>query len=156
MRIDVIGTEDSTTPQARAYAEYRLFATLARHARVIRSVRVVLAHAERNGSTGRMTCAVDLMLEPSGSARDGRIAFVCLRVVATPRACGLILDVPCGIRFTCVVFISFCARNGPAECVEKDSVLDGGRRPVVPQRFSLNAGPFILNDGAVGRVAEPS
>src|SRR3982751_2122785 len=69
MRIDVIGTGDSTTPQARAYAEYRLFATLARHTRVIRCVRVVLAHAERNGSAGRVTCAVDLILEPSGSAR---------------------------------------------------------------------------------------
>lgn len=69
MRIDVIGTDDTTTPQTHAYAEYRLFATLARHTRVIRSVRVVLRHAERNGSAGRMTCAVDLVLEPSGSVR---------------------------------------------------------------------------------------
>ena len=69
MRIDVIGTDDSATPQARAYAEYRLFATLARHARVIRSVRVVLGHVERNGNTGRVTCAVALVLEPSGSLR---------------------------------------------------------------------------------------
>jgi ribosome-associated translation inhibitor RaiA len=69
MRIEVIGTDDSTTPQARAYAEYRFFAALARHTRVIRRVRVVLAHAERNGSAGSVTCAVDVMLEPSGSAR---------------------------------------------------------------------------------------
>ncbi|PYR89359.1 MAG: hypothetical protein DMF84_24355 [Acidobacteria bacterium] len=68
MRIEVIDTDDSTTPQARAYAEYRLFATLARHTRLIRSVRVVLAHAERNGSADCVTCAVNLMLE-SGSAR---------------------------------------------------------------------------------------
>ena len=69
MRIDVISTDDSTTPEARAYAEYRLFATLVRHTRVIRSVRVVLGHAERSGSTSRVTCAVDLVLKPSGSVR---------------------------------------------------------------------------------------
>jgi ribosome-associated translation inhibitor RaiA len=69
MRIDVIGADDSTTPQARAYAEYRIFAKLARHTRVIRRVRVVLAHAKRNGSAGCVTCVVDLVLEPSGSAR---------------------------------------------------------------------------------------
>jgi ribosome-associated translation inhibitor RaiA len=69
MRIEVIGRGDATTPQARAYAEYRLFATLARHTRLIRRVRVVLAHAERNGSAGCVTCAVELMLESSGSAR---------------------------------------------------------------------------------------
>jgi hypothetical protein len=43
-------------------------AQLARHTRVIRSVRVELAHAERNGSAGCMTCAVHLTLEPSGTA----------------------------------------------------------------------------------------
>jgi len=69
MRIDIIATDDSTTPQARAYAEYRVFAALARHTRVIRSVCVKLAHAERNGSAGCSTCSVYLMLEPSGSAR---------------------------------------------------------------------------------------
>jgi ribosome-associated translation inhibitor RaiA len=69
MLIEVIGTDDSTTPQARAYAEFRLFATLARHMPVIRSVRVVLAHAERNGTAERVTCTVNLVLEPAGSAR---------------------------------------------------------------------------------------
>ncbi len=69
MRIDVIGTNDSITPQARAYAEYRLFATLARHTRAIRGVRVVLAHAEQPGSATRVTCTVDVVLEPCGSAR---------------------------------------------------------------------------------------
>jgi ribosome-associated translation inhibitor RaiA len=67
MRIEVIGTDDSATPQARAYAEYRLFATLARHNPVIRSVRVMLAHAKRNG--GGVTCVVELVLEPAGSVR---------------------------------------------------------------------------------------
>jgi hypothetical protein len=66
MRIEVTGT-DSTTPQARAYAEYRLFATLARHTREIRSVRVALGHAGRGGSAA--LCVVNLDLEPAGSAR---------------------------------------------------------------------------------------
>jgi ribosome-associated translation inhibitor RaiA len=67
MRIEVIGAADSTTPQARAYTEYRLFATLARHMRVIRRVREVLAHAERNGNADRVRCVVNLVLEPTGS-----------------------------------------------------------------------------------------
>ena len=66
--IDVIGNDDSTTPQARAYAEYRVFAALARHTRVIRRVRVELAHAEANRGTGSVWCAVHLTLHPSGSA----------------------------------------------------------------------------------------
>ena len=67
MRIDVIDEDESATAQARAYAEYRLFATLARHARGIRSVRAAL-HVERNGVTDRATCVVTVVLEPSGSA----------------------------------------------------------------------------------------
>ncbi len=71
--IDVIGIDDSTTPQARAYAEYRVFAALARYARVIRRVRVELGHAEQNGIAGCVSCTVQLTLHPSGSvcARAG-------------------------------------------------------------------------------------
>jgi len=69
MLIDVIATDGATTPHARAYAEYRVFAALARHTRVIRRVRVELAHAEGNGSAGCVSCAVHLTLQPSGSAR---------------------------------------------------------------------------------------
>src|SRR4051812_17355721 len=69
MRIDVIATDGATTPQARAYAEYRVFAALARHTRVIRSVRVELAHAEGNDRPCCVRCAVHLTLQPSGSAR---------------------------------------------------------------------------------------
>jgi hypothetical protein len=69
MRIDVIATDDSTTPQARAYAEYRLFAALARHARVIRTARVELARGERHGGASGVSCAVQLTLIPSGFAR---------------------------------------------------------------------------------------
>ena len=66
--IDVIGTDDSTTPQARAYAEYRVFAALARHARLIRRVRVELAPATGPRGPGCVQCAVHLALHPSGSA----------------------------------------------------------------------------------------
>jgi ribosome-associated translation inhibitor RaiA len=69
MLIEVIATDGATTPQARAYAEYRVFAALARHTRVIRHVRVELAHAEGNGRAGCVRCAVHLTLQPSGSAR---------------------------------------------------------------------------------------
>lgn len=69
MRIEVIDSGGLTTAQARAYAEYRLFATLARHARVIRSVRVILEQLEGKGAADGVTCAVDVVLEPSGSIR---------------------------------------------------------------------------------------
>jgi ribosome-associated translation inhibitor RaiA len=64
MRIEVIGTGHSR--QARAYAEYRLFATLARHTRDIRTVRVVLAPHD---SSGPVTCVVHLILDPAGCVR---------------------------------------------------------------------------------------
>ena len=69
MRIEVIGGENSTIVQARAYAEYRLFATLARYARRIRSVNVVLGEVERKGASDRVTCAVKVILEPSWAIR---------------------------------------------------------------------------------------
>jgi hypothetical protein len=68
MRIDVTDEDASATAQARAYAEYRLFTTLARHARCIQQVGVVLGHVNRNGVTVRATCVVNVVLEPSGSA----------------------------------------------------------------------------------------
>ena len=67
MRIDIIDEDDSITAQARVYAEYRLFATLARYARAIRSVRAVL-HVDRKGVADRATCVVTVVLEPTGSA----------------------------------------------------------------------------------------
>ena len=69
MRIEVIDSCGLTTVQARAYAEYRLFATLAQHARLIRSVRVTLEQLEGKGVADGVTCAVDVVLEPSGSIR---------------------------------------------------------------------------------------
>ena len=66
MRIDVIDEDETASAQARAYAEYKLFATLARHAAGIRSIRVLLSE-ERKGAGGRTICAVNVVLEPSGS-----------------------------------------------------------------------------------------
>jgi len=67
MRIEVTG-KNSVTPQIRAYAEYRLFATLARHARVIRRVSVILGSADPQAA-GHLTCDVDVGLQDSGSVR---------------------------------------------------------------------------------------
>ena len=55
---------------ARAYAEYRFFSALTRHARQIRSVQVVVcpADAEKH-PPGLVTCRVDVALEPSGVVR---------------------------------------------------------------------------------------
>ena len=68
MRIEVTGKNDSVTPEIRAYAEYRLFTTLARHARVIRRVLVILG-APNAQAAGAVTCEVDVSLQASGSTR---------------------------------------------------------------------------------------
>jgi hypothetical protein len=76
MRIDVIDSGGLTTAQGRAYAEYRVFAALARYARAIRSVRVTIEQVEREGKADGLTCAVDVVLEPAGSVRvraNGRL-----------------------------------------------------------------------------------
>jgi ribosome-associated translation inhibitor RaiA len=69
MRIDVIGEDDSSNAQARTYAEYRVFAALARHTPRVRSARVVLRRDERDGTCDTVICAVTVELEPSGSVR---------------------------------------------------------------------------------------
>jgi ribosomal subunit interface protein len=67
MRIEVTANNDSVSPRIRTYAEYRLFTTLARHARVIRRVRVILGSPPQ--ARGALTCEVDVTLQASGSAR---------------------------------------------------------------------------------------
>ena len=49
MQFDIVCQGGSTTAEARAYAEFRLFITLARHARLIRIVQVVLNRAAATG-----------------------------------------------------------------------------------------------------------
>lgn len=68
MRIEVTANNDSVSPRIRAYAEYRLFTTLARHARVIRRIRVILESQDPQAG-GALTCEVDVTLQASGSAR---------------------------------------------------------------------------------------
>jgi ribosome-associated translation inhibitor RaiA len=69
MRIDVIAEDETITAQVRAYAEYRLFATLARYSQLVRSVRVVLQRGGRDRTANQIVCAITVALEPSGYAR---------------------------------------------------------------------------------------
>jgi ribosome-associated translation inhibitor RaiA len=69
MRIEVIGEDDSSNAQARTYAEYRVFAALARHTQHVRGARVVLRRNARDGTCDDVVCAVTIELEPSGCVR---------------------------------------------------------------------------------------
>jgi ribosome-associated translation inhibitor RaiA len=69
-RILVLADDQSINPQARSYAEYRVFAAVARHLRCVRRVRIVLRSAEEKPSReDRVGCAITVGLEPSGSLR---------------------------------------------------------------------------------------
>lgn len=67
--ITVVSEHDAISAQARTYAEYRVFAVMARYTRTIRRVRVVLRHAGAGGTGGMVTCAVTITLDPSGVIR---------------------------------------------------------------------------------------
>jgi ribosome-associated translation inhibitor RaiA len=69
MRIKVIGEDDSSDAQARTYAEYRVFAALARHMALVRGARVVLRRNKVGRKCDAVICAVTVALAPSGSAR---------------------------------------------------------------------------------------
>jgi ribosome-associated translation inhibitor RaiA len=69
MHIEVIGEDESSNEQTRTYAEYRVFAVLARYAQGVRGARVVLRREERDGTPDTVVCAVTVVLEPSGSVR---------------------------------------------------------------------------------------
>ena len=66
-RIVVIAENDCVSPQARTYAEYRVFAALARHTRSVRRIRVVLHRVEHQGDCNGVACVVTVDLESSGS-----------------------------------------------------------------------------------------
>jgi ribosome-associated translation inhibitor RaiA len=68
MRIQVLG-EDPISEQARAYAEYRVFAALAQSAERVRGARVVLRSHDREGGCDRVVCAVTIDLEGTRSLR---------------------------------------------------------------------------------------
>jgi ribosome-associated translation inhibitor RaiA len=69
MRIEVMGEDESSNAQARTYAEYRVFAALARYAQSVRGARVVLRRDERDETYDTVVCAVIVALEPTGSVR---------------------------------------------------------------------------------------
>ena len=62
IRIEVVSADDCSNLQARAYAEYRLFAALARHAPQVRSARVTLGRENRNGARDTVICNVIVAL----------------------------------------------------------------------------------------------
>lgn len=68
MRIEVLGG-DTISSQARTYAEYRVFAALARSAEKVRRARVVLRALDRCGGCGGVACTVTVALEGTGSIR---------------------------------------------------------------------------------------
>ena len=68
MRIEVLG-ENAISAQARAYAEYRVFAALARMAERVRRARVVLRTVDRCSGCGGVACTVTVALEGTGSLR---------------------------------------------------------------------------------------
>lgn len=61
MRITVVGPADLTRDQTRAYAEYRVFATLARFGRMVRSATLSLEHGRMAASSG-VTCVIEVDL----------------------------------------------------------------------------------------------
>ena len=68
-RIHGVSEDNAISAQARTYAEYRVFSALIRHALQFRSARVLLRPSEAQGTCDRVTCAVSIALEPSGSVR---------------------------------------------------------------------------------------
>jgi ribosome-associated translation inhibitor RaiA len=69
MRIEVIGEDESSSAQARTYAEYKVFAALAQHTHHVRGARVVLRPGKRNGPCDTVACSVTVTLSPSGVVR---------------------------------------------------------------------------------------
>jgi ribosome-associated translation inhibitor RaiA len=68
-RITVVCEDDAINAQARTYAEYRVFAALARHSGNVRRVRVVLRQMDAGETCDKVECAVTVTLEPSGVLR---------------------------------------------------------------------------------------
>ena len=68
-RILVIADPHAIDPQARTYAEFRVFAVVVRHTHNVRRVRLVLRSNEENAPRNKVSCSVTVHLEPSGSLR---------------------------------------------------------------------------------------
>jgi hypothetical protein len=70
MHIEVIG-DDGISPQARTYAEYRVFAALTQPAggERVRMARVHLRRSSRSGACDAVTCTVTVALNGSNQVR---------------------------------------------------------------------------------------
>jgi ribosome-associated translation inhibitor RaiA len=70
MRIEA-AVEDGISPQARTYAEYRVFAAVTQSAAVanVRDVRVELHRVDRDGGCENIRCTVLVVLDDSDSLR---------------------------------------------------------------------------------------
>jgi ribosome-associated translation inhibitor RaiA len=68
-RIHIIADDAAINPQARTYAEYRVFWALTRHPLKFRRARVLLRPNEDRGTCEKVICAVSITLEPSGTLR---------------------------------------------------------------------------------------
>jgi ribosome-associated translation inhibitor RaiA len=68
-RIVVIGDRAAVSRQARTYAEYRVFAVVARHTKRVQRVRVVLTAIPGGSKCDRLKCVVTVDLEQSAVLR---------------------------------------------------------------------------------------
>ena len=64
-RIIVTGDETLLSPQARAYAEFRMFSVVARHTRRVQRVHIVLTPISGDADGDRLQCAVSVDLAHS-------------------------------------------------------------------------------------------
>ena len=60
-----VTADEFTASQMRAYAEYRFFAMLVPHARLIRTVKVLVRKASQPHTAGAVTCLADVVMEQS-------------------------------------------------------------------------------------------
>jgi hypothetical protein len=67
--IEVVDESDAFSAQARTYAEYRVFAALARHSIEARTTRVILAAHEDRSADERVSCVISIATEPAGRMR---------------------------------------------------------------------------------------
>ena len=68
-RIHVVADANAISSQARTYAEYRVFSALTRHATKFRRARVLLRASAGPDTCDRVSCALSVALDPSGSVR---------------------------------------------------------------------------------------
>jgi hypothetical protein len=68
IRVEIV-EDESGNPQARSYAEYKVFSALVRHAPQVRGARVVLRRDPADHGCHSVACAVTVSFEPSGSVR---------------------------------------------------------------------------------------